>query len=229
VGFSPSLPRVHPPGAVPGPARECSTPRRTSPEGFPQFQARIYPHPSDIHLPRSEAVTFTFTHEPAELYRAYWAGARKGPYRLLVIAFLGLPIAVVVRDLATGSSLFDAIRGNLVWLVLLPGYALVGIPLIYRMGARRALVRYPTLKGEQTLELTDAGVRAANPLNEREVPWSAIQEVWETPEFIFFSTGRRSAFHLPRRAVPDAQLPALRSLIRAHVPAARLLGPSRVT
>ena len=174
-------------------------------------------------------MTFTFTHEPAELYRAYWAGARKWPYRLLVIAFVGLPIAVVVRDLAAGKSLFDAIRANLVWLVLLPGYALLGIPLIYRMGARRALARYPTLKGKQTLEITDAGLRVANPLNERDVPWSAIHEVWETPEFLFFSTGGRRAFHLPRRAVPESQLPALRSLVRAHVPAARLLGPARVT
>ena len=175
-------------------------------------------------------MTFTFTHEPAELYRAYRAvGLRSWAYRLLVIAFVGLPIAAIVRDVAVGKSLLDALRGNLLWLVLLPGYALFGIPLIYRMGARRALVRYPTLKGKQTLELTDAGLRVANPLNEREVPWSAVREAWETPEFLFFSTGGRSAFHLPRRAVPDAQLPALRSLIRANVSTARLLGPSRVT
>lgn len=174
-------------------------------------------------------MTFTFTHDARELYRAYNAVAVRQPaYRALLVAFFLLPIAAIVRDVMVGASVADALKDNLVWLIVLPAWVLFGIPFLYRLGARRALARYPTLQGAQTIEVTDEGVRTANERADHTVGWEVVQRVVETPEFFFIYTSPRRALHIPRRAVRDADLQPLRALFRAKLSGrARLMGPAK--
>lgn len=77
---------------------------------------------------------------------------------------------------------------------------------------------------DREVTISDEGVRSRSPVARRLLYWVNFTSALETREFFLLRTGAQSMWPVPKRSLADSgALQALRDLIRAHVPAARLL------
>lgn len=80
----------------------------------------------------------------------------------------------------------------------------------------RALRDEPSVRGEQTRIMSSVGleVRGSNYLPQ--FTWSDILRTVETPEFFLFFYNRRAAQYIPKRALQEPDVRALRDIVQAH-------------
>lgn len=138
---------------------------------------------------------------------------------------LGLPVFLVVLALATGESLASAIWRNVFWIVFAPLTVFVALPWLERWQIRRYHARTPSVRGEQTFTIDEAGLHMAGAYASTTLRWDALTEVVESKDFFLFYISEGRAHFLPRSAVPDVA--GLREFLTRHMPRTRVLLESK--
>ena len=165
-------------------------------------------------------MTFTFPITLGEHYRATRAVAnRQTATKVAYAFFLGAPLVILVVALARGFTVGEVLREH--WGALLggPAFVILGVPLLHYWNVRSAHASNPSLRGEQTFELTGTGFATRGPLHSTTLRWDALTRVVETPRFFLFYLSKNVAYFLPTREVERAgRLEELRALLPAQRP-----------
>lgn len=137
------------------------------------------------------------------------------PY-LMVIPLVILACAAVLDPNQSAMSILFSSGPYIVMIGVWFGILYYWVP---RATARRLSTQDPSTRGPIRHTITDTSfavtsVSAATTLN-----WDHMKQVVETPDFLLFYYSNNCAYFTPRRAIPDADLPALRALLH------RVLGP----
>jgi len=141
-------------------------------------------------------------------------------YRLVLcqVIFYGLlavPVVVAAIVVLNAGSVTEAANPLLDWWPLVVctwGGAFFGLPAlrywsVLQMGANNLALRAP-FEYEFGLE----GFHIKTGQGEEFVRWAAILEVVETDDFLLFFYTRHCAYYVPKRAVPEADVPILLAL-----------------
>ena len=139
---------------------------------------------------------------------AAWSAAA-----LFFIAVVILPQALAVLD--GDEPLNSLLPGFLVFFSLFA--AVFAFIWFYPLGVR-------VTGADREVTVSNEGVSSQSPVARRLLYWVNFTGALETREFFLLRIGGQSMWPVPKRGLPDAAaLQGLRDLIRAHVPAARLL------
>jgi hypothetical protein len=153
------------------------------------------------------------------------------PYAFIILLWMGLlfgglrPVAIggVVIFLAViALGLLRTHRPLLATIVDLAPYFFIialWIGMLWALPAlaARAFRRNPMYQGDFTMEITDEEIRVTGPQTTWHTRWSGIVRAIETPAYFLFFYSKDCAQFLPKHAVPPADLPGLRTLLKAHL------------
>lgn len=176
------------------------------------------------------SVSAIFDFNSAEYYRALRATMRHNRAARWLMALLGIVMpalaiwAWVIRDWER-LSMVGVIVNGAPWILISAFY--LSMPwLTATVFARRALRDEPSVRDEQTRIVSSVGleVRGSNYL--QQFSWSDIVRTVETPEFFLFFYNRRAAQYIPKRALQEADVRALRDIVQAHATGKYRLAPA---
>jgi hypothetical protein len=164
--------------------------------------------------PAPDAIRVSFTTSQAEQIAASRRILRMTTnWRVSMVLFGGLPIALAIR-----AGLTQGLSSDVFTLGLAAAVSLVfwnyGMAWLAVRAARRG-VRSPD--GPFTWTLDENGCRLEGPSVDVTLRWTAIVDTKETPETFLLYVSKMQAYAIPRRAVSDADLPRLRSLLARGV------------
>lgn len=138
--------------------------------------------------------------------------------RLMGLIYLVLPFVMfwITGEFLPGFFILFAILAVL-WFLYIPRY--------YHWSTRRRLHKMlneketQSLFGEMTLYLTAEGLRDEKPSGEvSKVPWSGVNKIGETDNYLFFYVNPVAAYILPKRAVQgDQGLSVLKATIPSYI------------
>lgn len=164
-----------------------------------------------------EAIRISFATNQAEQVAATRAMLRARPNWYALTALWGVvPLVLAIHAWLTegcGATVFELILISAAGLV----FSTYGMPWIAVRASRRG-VRSPD--GPFTWTLDDEGCRVEGPAIGLTLRWAAIVDTKETPHAFLLYTSRMQAYFIPMRAVSEADLPRLRSLLARVQPAA---------
>jgi hypothetical protein len=83
--------------------------------------------------------------------------------------------------------------------------------------ARQWLKLNPPGSRTVTVTMEEERFRSSNHVGAGEVRWPAAKQVVETSDFLLVYVTKGVAHYLPKRAIPDGQLPGVRQLISSQV------------
>jgi hypothetical protein len=111
----------------------------------------------------------------------------------------------------------------LVWVIGLPVLFVFILPLVW---ARRA-IRDDRVKNGVQYEFSPIGIHVENSVGRADLKWAAIRRAIETRSAFLLLPTNNLAHTLPRRCFASgSDIDAMRELVRANVPNARLRGKS---
>ncbi|WP_459614644.1 YcxB family protein [Bordetella sp. 2513F-2] len=156
--------------------------------------------------------------------------------RFAVILLLGLLVLLLARA-------WDG--GSVDWAALLPVYAasaflglaaLAGLamlherllPALVRRSTRRMLQRHPDplFLGRHRLDFGPDGITDTAGQASGRLPWDAVSRIDETAQHWYVMQDSTQGLVIPKRGQPAATLAAVRAVLAAHVPGARLAAGS---
>jgi hypothetical protein len=134
---------------------------------------------------------------------------------------MAIPVALLIFSAAIDRrhSAASILVAAAPWLVILG----LWFGLLYwwfpRMTARRLAAQDLSTRAPIRHVISEAGFAVNANGAAITLSWDHIKQVVETPEFLLFYYTNNCAYFTPRRAIPDGELPPLRSLLH------RVLGP----
>ena len=159
---------------------------------------------------RTAPIVITFTSSAAEQV-AVARSIDRSTKQWVTTMFLfgGLPVLLALRTAwVDGMSLEVLVLGLVAAIGLV--FWNVGIAWISVRAARRG-VRYPD--GPFTWVIDEEGCRVDGPSIALSLQWAAIADTKETPDVFLLYVSQSTAHFIPKRAVPEAAMPALRRLL----------------
>jgi hypothetical protein len=137
-------------------------------------------------------------------------------HRTLQFGYVIVPIVLVGLSLLTGQTLQSALLKNLVWIIVLPLFGYVGVPVLNKWETAKLLRANPSLGGTQELVLTVEGISMTTIAGASLIRWSALVRIAETREFFLFYVLPARAYFLPIAAIPNEDLAGVRAFIASH-------------
>jgi hypothetical protein len=165
-------------------------------------------------------ITARFTTSPQLLYRAQIAVLRNIKWTrwggiFVVVVF---PLFMLGTSLARGQDWREAFARNLAWIVGLPVFWLLGIPLAQRWGANRTFRTTPAARGDRTFRFDESEIVIEGGLSSGRLAWPAIVRIVETRELFLLFFSNQGAHFIPKSAfASDGDLEEFRALVRAKV------------
>jgi hypothetical protein len=161
-------------------------------------------------------VTATFDFSSAEHFRASREVARRVSTRWLARAFAVLAIVFVALNIRAtwGQSPAYVVVNALPWLFL-GIFWLTLVPLMHWWAAKRLPARDASVRGPQTRTIDAEGYHSRGNNVALDIPWHAMVRAVETRAFFLFFYNKQCAYYLPKRALAEEQIHAVRALARA--------------
>jgi hypothetical protein len=145
-----------------------------------------------------------------------WMGLMFGGLRPIAIGGVVIFLAVIAWGvLQTDRPLLATILNLAPYVVIIAFW--IGLLWALPALAARTFRRNPMYQGDFTMELTDEEIRMTGPQTTWHTRWSGIVRAMETPAYFLFFYTKDAAQFLPKHAVPPADLPGLRTLLKAHL------------
>lgn len=174
----------------------------------------------DVTLPDIEAFNLHVAFSPR--MRARW--------RWQFVAIYGvLCVLLVAWNLLTfGRDGFEFVPHALAPVLIISALAAVLTPISYalhrwnlRRMVRTMIGRAPRedYLGHKRIEATAEGISVTGANSANRYAWAAVTGLQETPDLLLVMLGEMMAIVIPKRGQDDAQLDALRALVRAHAAA----------
>ena len=160
---------------------------------------------------------------PGDLYRYYLSALLKRFWWFLVLmAVVGTWFIV---SLSTGTIHWEWKVSNLAGPLFVFAFMPYAFFIAPYFTAKKQVRTNPNLNGPVRYQFSESGIELSGPNVQANLNWKAIVNARETASQILLYPQQTVAHVIPKRflAGPD-DLSALRSLIRVHVPKARLLG-----
>jgi hypothetical protein len=161
---------------------------------------------------------FTYDYDRAEFIRAYRETTRHADAPIIkrgpaVLAALAVFAAVAVAVLPHGGWRELMVRA-IPWLAILALWLLFFARMLGPLAARQYEKQLQDSRHPQALALDEDGYVATSFSGTARRHWTAIPRAVETKEFLLFYVAKQYAIFLPKRAIPAAELPAVRRLLR---------------
>ena len=169
-------------------------------------------------------MTIHFDLTAVDLISVQSAHDRRRGVKLLWLAVGAALLAFVTAD-STGLSPAAAIAIALLIGVLAAAVILRILPAVRRVQLRRDFDRYPHLRGPVSYTFAVTHVTFTTGGSEVKLPWSTFTGVREDAEYLFLDVGSAVSYFLPKRALDQEEIDALRSLIASALPASAVRAP----
>ncbi len=158
---------------------------------------------------------YSFSWTPAEYVRACHAITRhvRGTVLTVPILFAGALILFFAAPFANGSENASLTVFSIALVVLLLALYLLywGAPWLR---ARQVLREDPCANEAIRHTVSADGFRVRTRSVAVDVKWDHISQVVETSDFFLFYFSKRAAYFTPKRAIPEADIRPLRTLLR---------------
>jgi hypothetical protein len=167
-----------------------------------------------MNAPTELSANFQF--DADEWYRASRAVTNATVWRWIIpLGGIALPAVMIGsnvlphwREMSAG-----AIAANTAPWIILAVFYLALMPRLQKQAALKAQTNDPSLRGLQRRAVTEEGLEISGANFEQAITWSDLVRAVETPEFFLFFYNKRCAHFVPKRALSEAGVQRVRSLI----------------